>query len=440
MAGKKLGSSAAAAEAPKSFINRTFLPLFLMTTTPFFVLILWHCLSAYAGDPLAYLASGSIQSLAFIPGPSALAWKMLALYGVFEAVLMVVLPGRMHTAPLTPQGNVIKYKDNGFLAYIVTHVVAYVLVFRMNLFSAGIVYDNFGELLCALNLWGLGFCVLLYFKGLFFPSSTDSGSSGNLIFDYYWGTELHPRIFGFDLKQWSNCRVAMMGWSLIILSFAFKQAELNGGTMTNAMLVCVGLQEVYIAKFFWWESGYLGSIDIMHDRFGYYICWGVYCWLPSIYTSQTLFLVNQFHTLSQQTAWAIFAVGVFFIYANWAADDQRQRVRESDGHTTVWFRKPKLIRAKYRAGNGEERNSLLLVSGFWGLSRHFHYIAEISACVAWTAPCLFSSPVAWLYPVYLTILLTHRALRDEARCTLKYGDYWKQYKEQVPALIVPFIF
>ncbi|RYY32672.1 hypothetical protein EON62_05075, partial [archaeon] len=33
-------------------------------------------------------------------------------------------------------------------------------------------------------------------------------------------------------------------------------------------------------QFFWWETGYLASIDIMHDRAGYYICWGCLVWVP----------------------------------------------------------------------------------------------------------------------------------------------------------------
>ena len=36
------------------------------------------------------------------------------------------------------------------------------------------------------------------------------------------------------------------------------------------MLVSVLVQTVYIAKFFWWETGYFCSMDIQHDRAGTY--------------------------------------------------------------------------------------------------------------------------------------------------------------------------
>ena len=36
-------------------------------------------------------------------------------------------------------------------------------------------------------------------------------------------------------------------------------------------MVSVGLQLIYITKFFMWEMGYMRSLDIMHDRAGWMI-------------------------------------------------------------------------------------------------------------------------------------------------------------------------
>lgn len=38
--------------------------------------------------------------------------------------------------------------------------------------------------------------------------------------------------------------------------------------------VSVVLQLTYITKFFHWEMGYMNSMDIQHDRAGFYLCWG----------------------------------------------------------------------------------------------------------------------------------------------------------------------
>ena len=67
--------------------------------------------------------------------------------------------------------------------------------------SPTIVFDHYGEVLAWLSLYSLFICVLLYLKGRIAPSTEDNGSSGNPIFDYYWGTELYPRIFGIDIKD-----------------------------------------------------------------------------------------------------------------------------------------------------------------------------------------------------------------------------------------------
>ncbi len=64
------------------------------------------------------------------------------------------------------------------------------------------------------------------------------------------GMELYPRIGQhFDLKTWTNCRMGMMGWGVIILCFAAKQLQAHGA-VADSMLVSVTLMEIYVAKFF----------------------------------------------------------------------------------------------------------------------------------------------------------------------------------------------
>ncbi|OMO65494.1 Ergosterol biosynthesis ERG4/ERG24 [Corchorus olitorius] len=59
------------------------------------------------------------------------------------------------------------------------------------------------------------------------PSSTDSGSSGNIIIDFYWGMELYPRIGkNFDIKVFTNCRFGMMSWAVLAVTYCIKQVDL----------------------------------------------------------------------------------------------------------------------------------------------------------------------------------------------------------------------
>lgn len=52
----------------------------------------------------------------------------------------------------------------------------------------------------------------------------------------------------------------------------------------------------------------------------------------------------------------------------------------------------------------------------------------------------FSSLIPFFYPVYLTILLVHRELRDEASNRRKYGASWDEYCRRVPYRILPKVF
>lgn len=424
---------------------RTFVPLILMLVCSPTVILFWYTNVTLSGSFESlfelFAEQGLFTTIYNVWSPvffgSKQAWTMLGIFAVFELILSKVLPGKPFAGPITPKGNTPIYKSNGFSCYAVTLLAFYLGSYQFNLFSPTIIYDNFGPLLGALNLFSLIFCLFLYLKGKYAPSSTDAGSTGNVIFDYYWGTELYPRIFGWDIKQFTNCRMGMTGWAIIILSFAAKQQEVYG--LSNSLLISVGLQLIYITKFFIWETGYLRSLDIMHDRAGYYICWGCLVWVPGIYTSPTLYLVNHPNQLPTPLALLIFALGTSFIMINYLADRQRQKVRLSPKTCKIWGKNPLLTIARYTTENGEQKENVLLASGWWGLSRHFHYVPEILGALCWSLPALFYHFLPYFYVVFLTILLIERAFRDDRRCERKYKNDWKTYCNQVPYKIIPYI-
>ena len=373
------------------------------------------------------------------PSPAVVA--IFVGYCVFALTLMRVVPGKTVYGPLTPKGNRPQYKDNGFSCFLITIATfALLTVVCKTRFSVSptIIYDRFDEVLALLNIFSLLLCLALYVKGLMAPSSSDSGSSGNVIFDYYWGTELYPRVLGFDIKVFTNCRFGMTVWALLVCVFALKSYELHGAV--DSMLVSALLQMIYFLKFFWWEAGYMCTIDIMVDRAGYYICWGCLVFVPGLYASVSLYLVNQPVVLGLPLSLLIAALGVLSIYINYDADRQKLAVRNANGECLVWGRKPVIIRAKYKLESGESRESILLASGWWGLSRHFHYVAEILLAFFWSLPALFGCLMPYTYVIYLTVLLVHRSFRDERKCEEKYGRFWLQYREKVPFRILPYIF
>ena len=215
------------------FFLRTFVPLFLMSFTPNLVILLWytavHCNGSFA--QLFHILStdgilaGIGQIWADIHIASPIAVMVITGYLIWALLLMIIMPGPMVEGPVTSNGNIPRYRDNGFTCYIVT-MISFVLLAsllpRWTGYSVTIVYDHFDEFLGTLTIFTHFLCIFLHIKGLLWPSTTDCGTSGNLIFDYYWGTELYPRVAGIDIKVFTNCRFGMTVWPLLVAIFTIK--------------------------------------------------------------------------------------------------------------------------------------------------------------------------------------------------------------------------
>ena len=138
----------------------------------------------------------------------------------------------------------------------------------------------------------------------------------------------------------------------------------------------------------------------------------------------------------------------------------------SPGHSVhslvCWVVAGKIV-ATYTTTDGTPKTNLLLISGWWGLSRHFHYMPELGAALCWGLPALFQGAMpyatcrrrrAWgfrcvltrlldaryFYFLFLLPLLVDRASRDDQRCSLKYGKAWDEYRRIVPYKIVPGVY
>ncbi|CAM9757240.1 unnamed protein product [Discosporangium mesarthrocarpum] len=421
-------------------VRQTIGPIFLMAVPPYFVLVLWHTMCKLDGSFLRLyheISAGGLQYMIDLcPSPvDPEAWKLISAYGAFELVLMMALPGKLFRANATATGHVPVYKANGMFAYLVT-LGTLVFLTHTGRFNPSVVYDRLGEILSGLSASSLLVCVFLYIKGLVAPSTEDCGSNGGIIQDIFWGTELYPRIFGADVKMFTNCRFGMMYWAVGSVCYAYKQAELEG-SLSNSMAVSLALQLVYITKFFHWEMGYMNSMDIQHDRAGFYLCWGCLVWVPAVYASPCMYLVAHPTDLGMPLALTIFVCGLICIFTNYDADRQRHHFRQMKGKCNIWGKPVEYITATYVNNKGTASTSLLLCSGWWGVSRHFHYIPEIMGAFFWSSPALFENVSAYFYVMFLIPLLLDRAFRDDVRCRRKYNADWVKYCARVPYKIIP---
>ncbi len=429
----------------KHFLRYTIAPLFLMISTPLFAFLFWFTATTLDGAITSlihfFATKGLFNGFYLILSPvffgSKFSWSVIGVFSAIEILLMKIVPGKTYFGPTTAMGNRPVYKENGFACFLITLALFLAASIYIPSFNPALFYTRMGEFIGALNLFSLAFCAFLYLKGRYFPSSSDHGVSKNLIFDFYWGTELYPRIFGIDLKQWTNCRFGMMSWPLIILSFIYYQNQTSGVQL--GLIVSVALQLLYVAKFFIWEKGYMRSIDIMHDRAGYYICWGCLVWVPVVYTSPALYIANLPETLNYITAFLIFAVGAAAILANFWCDYQRMIYRE-EYQKTKKLLSVGYIEAISKEGGDRGNKYPLITTGLWGISRNFRYVLELLGAFFWTLPAAFFLPLPWFYFLFLTILLVDRANRNDLRCHRRYKEDWGLYCKEVPYKMLPWIY
>jgi 7-dehydrocholesterol reductase len=138
-------------------------------------------------------------------------WKVVAVVYVW-AYLSLIIPSAQTKGPVTDFGQVPVYQDNGVL-FFCSSVVAYSLYhFVVDPGVSEKIYENFPYILGGLNTSALVFCAVLLVKGRYFPDFKEKVASKRfpIAYEFYAGKELHPRLLGVDVKQFTVCRIGMI--------------------------------------------------------------------------------------------------------------------------------------------------------------------------------------------------------------------------------------
>jgi len=341
-----------------------FLALVIVLCCPLSTIAFWLSCE-YFNCALSRLVEFSASELfSFFPTFDLESFMIYFFWLVFQIFLYIVLPSPIAYGQITPAGNLLPYKVNGFFAYMVT-LFLYVFGAYLGFFRMSIIHDHWGGLFIMTNIYGYFLSFFSYFKAHLFPTHPDDCKfTGSIVYDYFMGIELNPRIGKmFDFKLFHNGRPGIIAWSLINISNAAAQYY-RFGKVTNSMMLVNYIQAVYVIDFFWNENRYLRTIDIAHDHFGFYLSWGDCVWLPFMYTLQGQYLARN----PVELHWIV-AVFVF-LFANAGylifrfANNQKDIVRKTKGECKIWGKKPSFILAKYKSSDGNEHESILLTDGF----------------------------------------------------------------------------
>ena len=295
------------------------------------------------------------------------------------------------------------------------------------------------------------------------------GYSGNLLYDWFIGRELNPRIqlpfFGtIDIKAFCELRPGMLGWILLDLAFVAHQYKLYGRVSDSIVLITF-FQALYVFDALYMEPAILTTMDITTDGFGFMLAFGDLVWLPFTYSWQTRYLaVYPVHLGLKGTAGVLAVVGTgYYIFR--ASNNEKNRFRTNS-------KDPKIAHLKYME---TKSGSKLLISGWWGTARHINYLGDWIMSWSYCLPTgiagylvnrdsahpadgsIFGGTpggpqveqgeargwgmiVTYFYIVYFAILLIHRELRDEEKCMRKYGKDWEEYRKKVPWRLVPGVY
>jgi delta14-sterol reductase len=349
------------------------------------------------------------------------------MFSAFVALLFVgslVLPGPIHEGMAQPDGARKKYKLNGWLLFVLLVVIVAAGTW-LRLFSLSILHRYFWALFVIANAFAFTLTFVLFFKGRRSRQREREQAFIQVIHDLFYGTEINPTWLGIDLKMFSY-RPSLMGLGLLNVSFAFVQLETYGRISTQMWLYQI-FYFLYLANHFHYEYGMLSTWDIIAERFGWMLVWGDYVLVPFFYSLPGWYLIDR---LEPMPAYQVIGLVVLYGFGFWlfrGANQQKHQYKMNPG-VKIWGKPAESIGNK------------LLVSGFWGIGRKLNYTGELCMYYAWTLPCGFSSPVPYLLPLWLTLLLPHRAWRDEQRCRRKYGPLWTAYCRRARFRMIPFIY
>lgn len=221
----------------------------------------------------------------------------------------------------------------------------------------------------------------------------------------------------------------MIMWPLLNFAFLTQQYR-TYGRITDSMFLVNAFQFWYVFDALWNESAMLTTMDITTDGFGFMLSFGDLVWVPFVYSLQSRFLASHPVDLGIWGLAGVLAVQAMGYYTFRGANGTKNTFRTNPNDPSV--KDIKYIETK--------SGSKLMISGWWGISRHVNYLGDWIMAWAWCLPTGFTTPIPYFYVVYFAVLLLHRERRDEAKCKIKYGKDWERYTSVVRYRIIPGVY
>ncbi|KAF2742937.1 ERG4/ERG24 ergosterol biosynthesis protein [Sporormia fimetaria CBS 119925] len=404
-------------------------------------------------------------------------------YYLFNLALYAFLPADTPEGTELRTGGKLKYRFNALASgvFTLTVLAAGTLVEGAEWPVWTFITDNYIPILTTniLIVYVLATYVYLASFSVQHPKDPENrelaagGHTGNVLYDWFIGRELNPRIslpiFGeVDIKAWCELRPGLLGWIVLDLAFVMQQYR-NFGFVTDSIIFITLAQGLYVFDSYYMEPAILTTIDIIADGFGVMLAFGDLVWVPFTYSIQARYLAYYPYQLGWGGVAAVLAVQGTGYYIFRAVNNEKNRFRTDPND-------PRIKHLKYME---TAAGSKLLITGWWGRARHINYLGDWLMSWAYVLPTAMAGFViknvaehplkaarsdalfyrgtygkyavpdgaqgwgmlfTYFFMLYFAVLLIHRERRDEEKCRRKYGKDWDKYCELVPWRIVPYIY
>jgi delta14-sterol reductase len=298
-----------------------------------------------------------------------------------------LLPGTWIKGTKLRNAKVLDYKINAWNTFILTNVVMLTML-KVYGFAPFIwIADHYLSLATSAIIFSTGMSFYLYSTSFNKDRLlAEGGNSGNIIYDWFIGRELNPRIGSFDLKSFCELRPGLIGWFILDVSLAIKQYSLLGH-VTDSMVLVVLFQTYYVMDALYNEPAIFTTMDIIMDGFGFMLAFGDMVWVPFTYSLQARYLVHFPKHLGFFYTALILAVKILGFVIFRGANSQKNAFRTNPEDPSV----------KHITYIETEAGTRLMTGGWWGMARHINYFGDWLMGLAWCLPTGFDTPITYFY-------------------------------------------
>lgn len=260
-----------------------------------------------------------------------ISWEVIfitVVYYIYSLFLWRILPAKeVHGTKLVHHGRPLLYRFNGmytspvtfsskhrrglriitiaFFASVVTLVICAAGTYLQGAHFAVWTYitDNYVQLLTANILISYILSAFLYIYSFTVDTKYPNrdmrelaagGTLGNVIYDFFIGRELNPRVTlpfleEIDIKTWCEVCPGLAGWILLDLAFIAQQYR-NYSYVSDSIIFTTAVQVYYVLSSQYKESNILTMMDITTDGMGFMLSFGDLVWVPFLYSTQCRYL------------------------------------------------------------------------------------------------------------------------------------------------------